>query len=134
MNLLELDGEEIEQTLRFIDEACECMGKMARKQAEQLFAASRKACIEEVGEKNAKCLCWWERTMDLWEKHPDAEKPLWIRLSDRAVTYDELAATLGAGHNPSDGFLCDASSCDCPWYDGEGQPRSSEEVERRLGE
>lgn len=132
LHLADLGMRNAEQLLEHIDQSLECLGKLARGQAQELFIASRTACIEEVGERSARCHCWWETVMDTWEGHPDAEKPLWIRLSDRAVTYDELAATLGAGHIPSDDFLCDAQSCDCPYYDEKGEPYSGAETAWNL--
>ncbi len=130
--LLKLDALQLEQHLQMLDSTREAIGQHAHQLARLLFAASQQARIDAVGEKTARCYCWWEHAMDSWDDAPEGEKPLWVRLSDRGVAYDELASSLGAGHVPSTGFLCDAQSCDCPHYDEQGQPRTAAETARRL--
>ncbi len=132
-HLLLLDGSEVEEEIARLDAELAALGQLARARAGLLFRMSRAACVAEVGERTARCHCWWEQISDTLDDLKDDEKPLWRRLEDRAVTYDQLAAGLGADHVPPDDFLCDAKTCDCPYYDEQGKQRAPEETERLLG-
>lgn len=116
-------AEQAEAALAALEAERDAIGKRAHERATELYAASRQAMIDAVGDK-ARCMCWWEGACDAADTQPKEEQPLWYRLEAEAVLFDNIACELGHGNVPSDGFACKVG-CDCPYYDEQGQPRET---------